>query len=282
MHCPDCGSEIHPLLEKCHTCGFFAGYPNVRAADEPGETAALTARYEAARLSAAGEGRSGALERFEEQLARSCAVISTDLEFLAAFLKNPKILHSTYSLGVKGQVRAPADPDDDRERRTVEAKVFGAYGEEIRYAALSLDGTGLSSYGPVTLRLRDVAIVKRASLLEENSYEFVDHHGLLPRVPIPQGYRCSWPNRHFLGVAKLGGEVRGDMKDDEFGPVLLYGNGDRSKDRFIEVHIYGTFDASAIESVRGKSPAKGKPGNAEVARIKELLAKRGCTWVEDA
>jgi hypothetical protein len=282
MLCPDCSSDIHPFSEKCQTCGLFAGYPNVRAADEPGEVAALEARYEAARRSAADDGRLSVLDTFEQHLAHSCAVINTKVDFLRAFLINPKTLHSTYSLGVKGQIRILADPDNDQERRTVEAKLFGAYAEEIRYAVLSMDGASLSSYGAIALRLRDVAVVKRASLLEENSYDFVDHHGLLPKVAIPRGYRCSWPRRPWLGVAKLAGMIRLDTTESEFQDILLYSEGDRSKDRFIEVHIYGPFDASAIESVRGKTPTKGKQDRAEIARVKELLVKRGCPWVEDA
>lgn len=281
MRCPDCGSDIHAFSEKCQTCGFFAGSPNVRAAAEPDEVAALEARYEAARSSAAVDGRLGVLDAFEKRATDSFAVINTDLEVLRAFLTNSKALYTTYSLGVKGQQRRAAEPDDDRERRMVEAKLFGAYGEEIRYAALSIE-RGLRSYGPVSLRLRDVAIAKRASLLEENSYDFVDHHALGPKVPIPPGHRSPWSTRHQLAVAKLGGAVEAGTREDEFADILLHSDGDRSTDRFIEVHVFGPFDAGAIESVRGRTPAKGKSGAADVARVKELLAKRGCSWIEDA
>ena len=46
--------------------------------------------------------------------------------------------------------------------------LFPGYKEQIRFAALSLDGKGLSSYGECTLILRDHMIAHRASVLEGN------------------------------------------------------------------------------------------------------------------
>lgn len=282
MTCPDCGKVAGAYEVTCLTCGCFVGFPNVRAADSPEEVVALEARYHAIRSTATAEGRLLAVDAFEERLKASFAVMNTKLADLHAFLANPKALYSTYSLSVKGQVRMPADPDHDQERRMVEARLFGAYGEEIRYAALSLNGAGLDSYGPVTIRLRDVAVEKRSSLLEENSFDFVDRHRLLPKIPVPKGYRCAWRNRHVLGVAKLAHSVRSGDGNGQFEKLLLHSNGNRSADDFIEVHIYGPFNADSIENVRGKTPSTGKQAQAEVARVKELLAQRGCSWIEDA
>ncbi len=36
--------------------------------------------------------------------------------------------------------------------------LFGRYAEQIRFAALSLDGTGLTSYGAYTLKLKEIAV----------------------------------------------------------------------------------------------------------------------------
>jgi len=63
---------------------------------------------------------------------------------------------------------------DDARRRSVESILFGSYGEEIRYAALSLGGLGLVSYGPITMVMSEPAIAQRASLLEYNSFQFVE------------------------------------------------------------------------------------------------------------
>jgi hypothetical protein len=283
MLCPNlrCGSQIHADEEKCSTCGTFAGYPNVRAADHPDEVAALEARYRDERSSAAAEGRLAALDAFEQRLTNSsAAVVNVDFLFLYPFLARPGALYSTYDYGVEAEFRMPAEPENDRDRRRAGTRLFGRYAKDIRYAALSLDGAGLSSYGPFALRLRDVAIELRASLLEENSYDFVDRYGT--RGPLPPGFRCSWGNRHLLAVAKLGTELLPGTSESEFADLVLHSDGNRSTDRFIEVHIYGPFDARAIESVHGTTPRKGKQDRADVARVKDLLAKSGCAWVEDA
>lgn len=74
------------------------------------------------------------------------------------------------NLGVSGQVRRAAELENDRQRRMVDALLFGGYADQIRFAALSLDGIGLRSYGKGGLSyglcLGDVAIAKRASLLQ--------------------------------------------------------------------------------------------------------------------
>lgn len=282
MNCPDCGKVVDAHVLTCTMCGCFVGFPNVRAAEAPDEIAALDQRYLGARQAATAAGRLAEVEAFEARLKTSFAVLNTRIADLHAFLANPKALYTTYSLGVKGQVRKPADPANDQERRGVEAKLFGTFGEEIRYAALSLDGAGVISYGAVTIRLREIAVAKRSSLLEENSFDFVDRHQLLPSVPVPRGSRSSWKDRHRLGVAKLGGMVHSGDGDEQFADLVLHSDGDRSTDRFIEVHIYGAFDADAIEAVRGKVAGKSKAERAEVERVKDLLRKRGCTWVDDA
>src|SRR3954467_12509387 len=121
MKCPDCGKAVDAHALTCVTCGCFVGFPNVRAANHPDELSALNARYQLARSAAAADGRSSTIDQFEQRLKTSAAVINTKVEDLHAFLANPKALYSTYSLGVKGQVRRPADPEQDQERRSVEA-----------------------------------------------------------------------------------------------------------------------------------------------------------------
>jgi hypothetical protein len=272
---------ISDVQEKCTTCGYNAGAPNVRTAMREEERQALETRYSEARQQATVSGSLGILDDFESALQTSAAVINAAPQFIFPFLANGSTLYSTYNLSVNGEVRSTASPDDDRHRVGVEGILFGSYGKQIRYAALSLDGSGLTSYGSFAMRLRDVAIRRRASLLEENSYDFVENQGLRPRSKIPSGFRSAWEERHKLAVAKLGGSLLPTTIAGEYQDLLLSSNGNRAEDRFLEVHIFGPFDANSVESVKGRSATKSKGEKADIARIKDALARAGKVWIEE-
>ena len=89
-------------------------------------------------------------------------------------------------------------------RRAVDDKVHTGYGEEILNAALSVDGRGLTNYGPITLELRQISIEDRASVMRENSFDFYDRYKLGDRDAIEEpGWRSTWATRARLGVAHV-------------------------------------------------------------------------------
>jgi len=282
MHCNNCGADISKSLERvCSTCGEDIGFPNVRQVGRQEERDALEKRYLDAVNAAKANGRDSALKSFAEAAEKTCAVINLNLDHLHDFLTQDNLLYSTYALQVTGQIRKPAESQDDRNRRMAEALLFGHYGEEIRYAALSLDGTGLESYGPYAMMLKEIAIAKRAVLLEKNSFHFITQHNLQFGQAVPLGYRAVWQERHKLAVAKLAGEISSKTLPDEYPGILLFSDGNRETDRFIEVHIYGAFDNKAVESVKGKSSARNKSEEALLESIKDTLANAGKRWIEE-
>jgi len=274
--CSNCKNPFSETDDRCPRCGADVGFPNVRAA--AAELPDLNKRYEAAVASAGKQGRYDALNKFEERMKTTSAVISVKLGFLHSFVADNKQLYATYQLGVRAQTRKAAAAEDDRYRIAVEGMIFGSYGEKIRYAALSLDGRG-PSYGDYSFRLEEIAVRDRASLLEQNSYDFVEHHKL-KKGRIPPGYRSAWPERHKLAVAKLAAQVSSTTIEEDYAQLLLPAAADRSSDEFIEVHIFGPLDISAIESIRGKSALRKKADQALVANIKAWVRKAGKTWVE--
>jgi hypothetical protein len=275
--CSNCKKSISETDDRCPKCGADVGFPNVRAA--AAELPDLDKRYEAAVASARKQGNSDVLNKFEERMKATSAVISVKLGFLHFFVADDKQLYTTYQLGVRAQTRKAAAAEDDRYRIAVEGMIFGSYGEKIRYAALSLDGRG-PSYGDYSFRLEEIAVKDRASLLEENSYDFVEHHKL-KKGRIPPGYRSVWPERHKLAVAKVAAHVSSTTIEEDYPQVLLPAATDRSSDEFIEVHIFGPLDISAIESIRGKSTLKKKADQALVANVKAWVRKAGKAWVEE-
>ena len=281
LNCQRCGLGVPDSVEKCPTCGHYAGPPNVRAARGADEVTALNRRYEEAVERSKAGGSYPQLIWLEEEAKASFAVVNVGLDFLFHFVTNDKQLYSTYSLATRGQIRKPASRSNEEDRLAVEAKLFGGYGDEIRYAALSADGSGVKSYGAFTLRLRDIAISDRATLLEVNSFDFVEKHGIGVRGRPPNGYRAAWEDRHRLVVAKLAGRISPSTSRAELPTMLLRSEGDRATDDFVEVHIFGTFDINAVESVTGDSSRLSKDEQAMLSIVKAQLLKLGKAWIEE-
>lgn len=207
----------------------------------------------------------------------SCAVINVDIDFLHAFVTNNKTLYANYNNLVGSEIRKPALLEDGKRRRGIEATLFGDYAKHITYAALSLDGAGVKSYGAFSIVLRDIAIEKRATLLEDNSFQFVKKHEIRAGEGPPYGYRALWENRHELATAKLEPRILAETSASEYAKILLNSTGNFDTDDFIEIHIYGNFDNNAIDRVKGKSSDGPR---AMVARIKSMLKKTGQSWIE--
>ncbi len=279
MKCNECGSTIPHDREACPTCGTHAGFPNVREVSLVSEKETLERRYNKAIKDTHADGQDALLE-FLHTLKDSRAAIAIDLDYLAGFMTKDETLYSSYALMVSGEIRKAASSVNDKKRLGVEGFFFGSYADKIRYAALSLAGKGLSSYGLFTLILKDVAVRARATLLEDNSHKFYDKFKSKIPDDFPPGYRAVWGERHKLAVAKLADRIPVTTTNDEFPGILLSCTGDRKTDDFIEVHIYGAFDNSAVETVVGNSKTSNKAVKAQLAVIKEKLIKKGVLWVE--
>lgn len=277
LKCPDCGSGIPDVVATCFTCGFYAGAPNVRSAATEEEV--LEVRYQAALTRAKTVGTIAIVEKFEEAVRQTSAIINVDLNFLHFFVTNNRALYANYEGGVSAGVRKPAEFYNDLRRRGVGGTLFGGYAGEIIYAALSMDGAGPVSYGPFAIKLKDIAVRNRATVLETNSYEFVKKNNLSPGDPRPPGYLASWSNRNKLAVAKLAEYITPAMRNEDFARLVLTSTGDRARDQFIEVHLYGTFDLNAVESVRGPSKSISGDDRDLLRMVQKHLSNAGITWI---
>ena len=280
MKCSECGSTIPHDRVACPTCGTHAGFPNVREVSSASEKEALERRFNKAIKDAQADGRGVRLEELSQASKATRAVIAIDLDYLAGFITNDETLYSSYGLLVSGEIRKAASSLNDKKRRGVEGFFFGSYANEIRYAALSLDGKGLSSFGPFTLVLKDIAVKARATLLEENTYKFYDKFKADIPDNFPRGFRAVWGERNKLAVAKLADRITVTTTNDNFPGILLSCTGDRKTDDFIEVHIYGAFDNTAVEAVFGNSKTSSKADKAQLAVVKEKLTKKSIRWME--
>ncbi len=280
--CPACGAQVFWERDRCLRCGHDIGAPNVRLAQQ--EREALRQRYEMALADASQPNARAKVEAFSQTVEQqSQAVINVDPNYLMGFLESSRDFYSSYALQTAAEVRAAANMENDTARLSVETKLFGSAAPHIRYAALSLNGRGLISYGSCAITLEPRLCARAASLLEENSYDFIERHRLVGRIPIPPGHRAVWQDRHWLATVKLAQGIDDDrIVADDFPRLLLHSDGDRGTDRFIEVHIYGPFDRQAIVSAVIPEPGKSCKNKRKLymlRAIKDLLEDRGIPWI---
>jgi hypothetical protein len=275
--CGRCTSDVADNLARCPCCGADAGCPNVKLARA--EAAALAARASKARADANTRGADVALAEFEKALDRSLAVINVDIGFLQQLLSSEKVLYTAYRKLIDAGARTPGTPDNDQQRTAVDGLLFGSWGSEIAFAALSLDGRGLGSYGSITIELKELTISERASVLEENSWDFVRRHRIVPGDDIPAGYRAPWSERRDVGTAKLAHRIGATTTSVEHAKLVLFSDGiNRDKDDFIEVHIYGPFNCNAVQRVTVLERPKDEGEQKRLENIKKMATAKGIVW----
>lgn len=259
-------------LDRCPSCYEPVGFPNVRLADSAEETFALEQRYQEALRSSNLRGLAEKVKAFENAVKKqSKAVVAADLDTMRLLAVEGNALYSNYSMMVSAQVRQPALLANDQRRSVVDGALWGTFGSEIKYAALSLENKNLSSYGNCFAILKNSSIAQRASVLEMNSYDFVL---AAPNGEVRKGYRSNWNDRHRVAVAKCASLISQETSAADFPDLILMTNGDRSKDKFIEVHIYGTLNFGTFEAI-GLSISPNNLRDSLTAKIIEEKAVAG-------
>ncbi len=246
-------------------------------AEKAEEIEALEARYLQALLDAEERGVLDKVEEFEAEVqTMSQAVVGMNIDTLCRLATSTNEIYSNYQLMVHAQTRRPASLSNDQRRLAVDGKLWGTFGSEIRYAALSLDRKGLSSYGNCSATLRNLHVEHRASILEKNSYEFVEAS---PSQPLPLGFRSTWKNRHRVAVAKCAERINAATLKEEFAVILMESGTARYQDDFIEVHIFGPFDFKAIEAISASAKITNKRDQLTLKIIRKRAATEGKTWL---
>lgn len=255
--CDKCGTEIAYSSRECAGCGRDIGFPNVRAADQPVEIAALQDRVRYAQRRAAERNCANELETFGTAASESKAVIARPMSVLDSMVSNKQSAMQTYHKMVRIGARLPENNAWDANRDRIEGTVhpFGVY-EHIQYAALSLDGRGVHWYGNCSVTLKEGMIADRASVFEENPFIFCDKHPIPSTGSLPPGFRATWPRRGELAMAKLHPRIQPGMTGLDFPAILVEQGASSAQSDFIEVNIYGAIIAKAIEHVILEKPTR--------------------------
>lgn len=269
LECDHCGCPVPVEIAPCPHC---AGplFPNVRAALVPERRAALEQRYQEAMAAASSSGCRERVEELEEATASSRAVITRPLAEIERLANSDRELYATfYELRA---VRLPIDDEWNTWRRIADEALFPGYKEHVRFAALTLGATGLSSYGECSVVLRESFIAHRASVFEENSTLLMRRH----HYKEPPGVRATWAERGKLCVAKLAGEVDLETQPETFGELLLRQGINSAADRFVEVHVWGPMTSRTFECVTvDLEKVPEKPPRATLKALRERLENAG-------
>jgi hypothetical protein len=250
MDCPRCGVAIRGSERDCPSCGNDVGYPNVRAAKEYEEKAALAKRYENALQNASARGCSDAIVAFLHALMSSVAVICRSASKVKELVSSDNEIYASFYQLVGAGARRLEGSKMDLQRRIADSIMFPYYEEHIRFAVLSLDGIGATAYGDCSIVLKDIAISERATVFEENSVLFCEKQGLGVAKALPPGYRATWEDRGVLATAKLGPNFVPGTTAAEFPRILVGGTGQD----FVEVHIFGGLHRGSIERIVARAP----------------------------
>jgi hypothetical protein len=260
-------------------CTADVGYPNVRAAQQSQEIDALKARVLHAEVSARAHNAETELAGFAKSVASARAVMNRSLGTLHAWLNSANPLFVAFHQQVRSGTRYAGDDVWDQQRISAENTVNPIYFDQLNFAALSLDRTGLTHYGQYCVILKDNLIAHRSSVFEENPFIFCRRHSIISGQPAPVGYRATWADRPHLAVAKLGGKIGSGTLTSSFPDILMEPlRGDPNCD-FIEVHVFGPIHIAAIEHVRGPRPAEAAD-RALWKQAKRKLKSLGATWDE--
>jgi len=219
------------------------------------------------------------LSELEACLAESeaCRVIpESELRRLAASDSQVAI---TYYGQLTSGMRLP-DGASDRLRRIADTILFTGYSEEISFAAITVDDRWMKSYGDAAIYFKEESIAHRASVFEGNSMRWIHDQAYSERAPvgslskntleIPPGYRATWDWRHKLGVAKLATDLREPHRT--IADCVLSEAPEPSENRFIEVHIFGTFSIRSVKRIRVLSDALSPNGRKALEETAERLS----------
>ena len=188
--CVRCQNPVPEHLRDCVVCGADNECPNIRMARTQTERSALEGRVKDAEVSAAARRCSAILTEFGIAVTSSRAVVARSISLLQDLVQSENRLYVPFQRQVASGGRIPEQNDWDPGRVSVENMVLPNYSDRICFAALSLNGRGLTAYGAYTIVLKEEAIALRATVFEENPFTFAQKHKIITGEPVPPGYRA--------------------------------------------------------------------------------------------
>jgi hypothetical protein len=270
--CSYCGLVFQVSRDRCPHCARPSLFPNVVEAMRSEEKVALEERYRSAMADADARGCRNAVEAFEESVGQARVVINRSILETLRIAASDREVYGTYYQVIAAGIRLPSGDRWDTLRPLVDSALFPDYKDEIRFGSLSLDGVGVSQFGPCSLTLRVDLVEYRVSLFEKNSILFMERAGITigGSTALPRGYRSVWIDRGRHAVAKLAHRVSSSTALSDHTQLLLTNAMSPEGDDFIEAHVYGPMTIRTMEkvSISGKLTRSER---AMIGGLREML-----------
>ncbi len=273
--CSFCNNFFSDESPMCPHCARPALYVNVDRAKDKAEQEALQRRCDTEIAEAKSRNCSPVLCDFAQATLKATAVIVRKGFAFEALLNDDSRVYATYYQECLAGARIPDGSEWDELRILADTKLFGIKGkDDIRFAALTLDDFGPSSYGDFHLHLREDMIAHRSTVFHTNSALFPERYtGIMPRTGLPSGFRATWQDRHLLCLAKLASKINSGTNQQDYGKILLTQDEDPRKEEFVEVHVWGSVTIRTVGQVVVRKNRLGRAGTG--ARGKKLLQDLG-------
>ena len=262
--CHECGETFPESQTQCPHCGRPSLFPNVTAAAAADERDALLDRYRQTCKHLQDRGCDTVRQDLELKILDNAkAVLATNLNEVLRIAQADTEIFSTFYKRVQAGLVIPTGDKWDVLRGVAEHANFPFYKEHIRFAALSLDESGVKNYGECAVMLKTSMVSHRTSLFEDNNVVFTvygQRATMADAESLEKGHRAVWADREKLAIAKLAAKLLPTLTPDTYPGIVLEQGKTTEDDRFIEVHIWGSLTIRAVESVtisrRGNRPLK--------------------------
>jgi hypothetical protein len=241
----------------------------------------LLARVARAAASADVRGATDKVQEFAAAVGTAEAVANRYFGELFRLGWSDDQVYATYYQRVQAGIQLPESDVWNRLRAIADTIIFGDVNKaSIRFAALSLDGTGLENYGDSALTLKTSMIAHRASVFEENAVMFVEKHDIRGKHKflVPVGFQAPWENRVQVCLAKLSDQIMSDTDPAEFQSILLSPGLTSGDDNFVEVHIWGSLTIRSFSRVVVRKWVSA-PMDVDLAAFRARLSAIGVEFV---
>lgn len=248
--CKDCGNSMPIARTSCPHCGRPSLFPNVDLAGDTVEQVKLRRRFEAALADCHNRACGDVVNAFIDACRSSVAVFACDILKLHRQLGTGTEIFETYYDLEHLRLHASVFERFDwpRLRPQAEIELLGSHHnlDQLHYACLSIDGRGLESYGDCVVELAEPMIAHRASCFEGNTAVlYALDHDFTTRL------RSVWADRHALCAAVFAAQINASTALNDFPAIIVNADpAERSRDRFIEVHVFGPMTKQTFGSIR--------------------------------